>query len=88
MCIISIYSDKLSITTVFVQHREKQGEIAPEQLKHFSHRCAVCITAKHADVGLTALQMKGNAVSPLSTQLALAWTAAASVKKQFFSLDN
>ena len=74
-----------NITTAFFQHTENNRKIAPEQFL----TVALCIKVEHADVELrSSSPEERQAVSLLSTELALAWTTTASVKLFFHRIIN
>ena len=81
---ISNYYFFPNITTAFLQHTENNRKIAPEQLKSKFLTVALCIKVEHADAEPRSSSLEDRqAVSLLSTELALAWTTTVSVKKKY-----
>ena len=86
---ISNYSFFPNITTAFFQHTENNRKIAPEQLKSKFLTVALCIKVEHADAEPRSSSPEDRqAVSLLSTGLALAWTTTVSVKLSFHRIIN
>ena len=86
---ISNYSFFPNITTAFFQHTENNRKIAPEQLKSKFLTVALCIKVEHADAEpRSSSPADRQAVSLLSTELALAWTTTVSVKLSFHRIIN
>ena len=78
--LITLISPLLSFST-----RKNKREIAPEQLKSTFLTVVLCIKVEHADAEpRSSSPDERQAVSLLSTELALAWTTTVSVNKLFF----
>ena len=78
-----------NITTAFFQHTENNRKIASEQLKSKFLTVALCIKVEHADAEPRSSSPEDRqAVSLLSTGLALAWTTTVSVKLSFHRIIN